>query len=181
MKSIIFGLANDDSCPSVMNSADAACGATNAIKQADVAAVNKNFGPNRNTECGADVNTGQTCLCPVPTPTPTPPGGDGGCDPAEGQRCTQYGGTYDYSSCYCSGGRCDYEAGENFCDSHGGDWIPSTCTCHYSPIIIDVVGDGFELTDNANGVLFDLDRDGTRKQLSWTAPGSDDAFLLLDC
>ena len=67
----VFGLANDDSCSSVMNSADAACAAVNAIKAADVAAVNKNFGPNRDTECGADLGTGQSCLCQA-SPTPTP-------------------------------------------------------------------------------------------------------------
>ena len=65
-----FGLANDESCPSVMNMADAACAPVNAIKPADVVGVNKNFGPNRDSECGADITTGKTCLCPAPTPTP---------------------------------------------------------------------------------------------------------------
>ena len=75
--------------------------------------------------------------------------------------------------------RCD-SSGEDWCYAHEGDWIVSTCTCHYSPIIIDVAGDGFNLTDSSRGVRFDLNRDGTAEQISWTAPGSDEAFLVLD-
>jgi len=47
-------------------------------------------------------------------------------------------------------------------------------------VIIDVEGDGFDLTDASNGVSFDMDGDGRPGQLSWIALGSDDAFLVLD-
>ena len=49
-----------------------------------------------------------------------------------------------------------------------------------TPIILDVLGNGFKLTDGSSGVNFDLDTDTVKEQLSWTAPDSDDAFLVLD-
>ncbi|HMG75604.1 MAG TPA: hypothetical protein VK582_19045 [Pyrinomonadaceae bacterium] len=143
-----FGLANDESCPSVMNKADAACAPANAIKSADVAGVNKNFGPNRNTECFADVNTGQTCECPEPTPSPTP------CNPDLEYLmwCDENNYAYDYDQCFCGP----------------------------TPIVVDIDGNGFDLTNAQNGVNFDINGDGIPNHLPWTAPGSDDAWLCLD-
>src|SRR5919205_1393218 len=59
------------------------------------------------------------------------------------------------------------------------------CTCTYdrqygagtvgdSPIIIDTLGNGFDLTDAASGVNFDLDSDGAPEPIAWTAAGSDE-------
>ncbi|MGI8838869.1 MAG: hypothetical protein ACR2H4_19855 [Pyrinomonadaceae bacterium] len=64
----------------------------------------------------------------------------------------------------------------------GGTRDPVTCRCSNpnSPIIIDVDGNGFDLTDAAGGVDFDLNHDGSAEHLAWTTQLSDDAFLILD-
>jgi len=46
--------------------------------------------------------------------------------------------------------------------------------------LIDVLGNGFDLTDALNGVNFDFNGDGVAHKLSWTTRNSDDAWLVLD-
>jgi hypothetical protein len=62
----------------------------------------------------------------------------------------------------------------------GGYWDPDACACEYSPIVVDVSGNGFDLTDAIHGVGFDLNADGIKEQTAWTSPGTDNAWLVLD-
>lgn len=58
-------------------------------------------------------------------------------------------------------------------------WNKSTNSCvKVSPIVVDISGKGFFLTDAQNGVLFDPGT-GYAVQMAWTAKGADNAFLAL--
>lgn len=66
-------------------------------------------------------------------------------------------------------------------------WDPDSCECYcnevygcWTPILIDIAGDGFRLTDANNGAMFDFNNDGIKDKRSWTAPNTDDAWLVLD-
>lgn len=72
-------------------------------------------------------------------------------------KCYQYDGDYDSNYCVCTG-----------CGSCGG-----------SPILIDVPG-GFDMTDVAHGVRFDLNSIGGADRVSWTSRTSTAAWLVLD-
>jgi hypothetical protein len=87
---------------------------------------------------------------------------------------------------FCAGCRPD-SADYALCRFQGLPVNPVTCRCDGrstiydgSPVIIDVLGNGFALTNAQRGVSFDLNGNGTPEQLSWTARESDDAWLALD-
>jgi len=80
---------------------------------------------------------------------------------------------------------CGY-GGIDFCAYPNTDGCPypsfpwQSCCCTSCPILIDVRGNGFDLTNGVNGVQFDINGDGRVDHPSWTAGPSDDAWLALD-
>jgi hypothetical protein len=80
-------------------------------------------------------------------------------------------------------GFCEYV---DDCEAYGDppliwhDYPECQCVRRGSPVVVDINGDGFSMTDAAHGVTFDLNADGPAERLSWTAGGADDAFLSLD-
>lgn len=84
--------------------------------------------------------------------------------------------------CSACQGTCDNEDEHWVCNQIHGVWYQYPyCFCDEgSPIVVDVEGNGFRLTSFVEGVEFDLDANGVRDRWSWTAPGSDDAWLAMD-
>ncbi len=54
------------------------------------------------------------------------------------------------------------------------------CCCIWSPIIVDVAGNGFNFTNAVNGVIFEAGGVGIKNRVAWPAANSDDAWLALD-
>jgi len=115
----------------------------------------------------------------------TTPGWAGGCPPGTSPDafgwccaavgCTASGWYWNFQIPLCH----DY-CTPQFC-AYPKEWNEDLCRCIIdSPILIDVAGNGFHLTDEAGGVNFNLDVSGSAERLAWTVAGSDDAWLVLD-
>lgn len=104
----------------------------------------------KDNNCNGQIDEG----CPTPTPTPN---------------TCQYGERRDCNNC------------RDGIDNDGDFDIDfDDVGCLTSPVVIDIDGNGFDLTDSQNGVLFDLDADGFQERVAWTSVNSDDAWLALD-
>jgi len=126
---------------------------------------------------------GQPTPTPTPTPSPTPPIAscplaipqfpDGNC--AYGYHPDPNGSVYCCPN-FISGGCEEYIACGN-----GMQYNYISCRCaRTSPIIVDILGNGYNLTSSNDGVSFDFNGDAVTEIAAWTSAGSDDAFLVLD-
>lgn len=78
----------------------------------------------------------------------------------------------------------DHESVPGCIGGGGAGHVPTQCNADtdecWDPVLLDTAGNGFELTDPASGVLFDLNGDGTPELIAWTAGGGDDGWLVMD-
>jgi hypothetical protein len=114
-------------------------------------------------------------------PPGTAPNGSGFCCNGTPAYCQAAGWYWNFSSGTCQDTPWYCEAQPINCGPLS-QWNFETCQCDstLSPIVIDVLGNGFTFTDGPGGVNFDLNSNGVREKLSWTAAGSDDAWLVFD-
>lgn len=118
------------------------------------------------------------------------------CNPNVENCETTAGNYWNFSQSQCG----TQETCPDYCPESGPGWEPldtcyfgngcnlgfgqperdSPCCTNGTPILIDINGDGFDLTDAAGGVRFDIIGDGRPVRVGWPKQGSDEAWLALD-
>jgi hypothetical protein len=98
---------------------------------------------------------------------------------------TAGGGGGGSTTCYPNGGgggsfSCSPGYGPSFGPGGAGGGSPGFCCQYSSPLLLDIDGDGYAMTDYYEGVPFDVAGKGNATQTSWTAANSDDAWIVLD-
>ena len=101
------------------------------------------------------------------------------CGPCPDVCLQPYPDCYYYEYCTVTGPTdwCTYSlTGCPMGEQASGCW----CIQNTSPIIIDIAGDGFALTNHLSGVWFPIGPTRDMRNISWTIANSDDAWLVLD-
>lgn len=143
-------------CNSVMSRTNAdGTREVDSVQPVDVAQVNQNF--NNATRLNCTISSQQNPSNEIVF----------NCEVSEGGSSTGYCDVYVPE---CEDGV------DNDCDSKT-DYQDDGCIC-MSPIVIDVLGNGFDLTNISSGVAFDMRGTGQLMQLPWIQ--GDDAWLVLD-
>jgi hypothetical protein len=139
------------------------------------------------TDCDNSAVANQISIYPSPTPTPTP------------TPCAELNHSCYYNSDCCAGTICGNESlvcilcernpQENHetcmsetcrdCYGNGGVYCTGDGSNCWTPVLVDVQGNGFQLTNATNGVNFN-DGQGTLLRTAWTIANGDDAWLVLD-
>jgi len=105
----------------------------------------------------------------------------------ESNGCCDNGSSGSCDDDNCDDDSCDGEQGS----TPDGDPCSDSCQCesgacdgtvcgYYDPIVIDLTGAGFALTNAQNGVKFDFFGTGRPVQMPWTATGTAVGWLALD-
>jgi hypothetical protein len=154
--------------------------------------LNEAGGHDGPTPCDSDQVKDNGQYTPPPSPTPTPLPSPTPCA-QENQVCAFASDCCPGLTCgeltrtciQCEPDRSDPRAGCTSevcanCYAQGGTYCdPYSQNC-WTPILIDVNGDGFQLTGSSDGVAFDGFGHGVKIQTAWTRANSDDAWLVLD-
>jgi len=184
----LLGLADkygNTGCETIVNQGGASNGGrplTKAVQPGDIQMVNFQFNDATRNSCTRTRTTTVTFSSgptPTPTATPTPTPQESGSADCNDWIDNDGDGLID-----CEDGGCGHycldgcnDAQWQICALMGAPYcVSGQC---YTPILIDVLGNGYNMTDARNGVRFKV-VNGISVPISWTAAGSDDAWLVLD-
>lgn len=175
----LYNAVNDDCINTIMQGhyAGGCEPIVKAITAQDVDSARQHYSDR--THC--DVQTQPTVIPnPAQTPTPTPaPLIEGGAALCNDGIDNDENGLTD----------CEEDGCFHYCSNGCSQWQWEVCMrlgaagCYdgncYTPILVDVAGNGFQLSSARNGVVFNL-LPAMPVKIAWTTPNSDDAWLALD-
>ena len=154
---------------------------TKTVQPRDVQMVNVQFNDATRNTCTRSQATWffESDPTPTPTPEPTPDPIETGSSDCNDWLDNDGDGMTDCEDAgcnnYCPGG-CNQAMFEICAALQAPYCVGGQC---YTPILVDVLGDGFRLTNAHDGILFNV-LPGKRARIAWTRPNSDDAWLILD-